>query len=546
MNGNATSKPNSGDEIPYPESTSVSDTEDGPPPGGMSKTAFRFRLYPSRKQERKLLGMVEAGRRLWNDALAHRKRRWEEERLSTSYSQQCWILTAERQNDPSLEELYAQAGQETLRRLDRAFKAFFEGRARYPKFKRFSESGSFTYPQAYHGSVKPDAVWKRLFLSKVGNVRVVFHREMPRSAKLKTCTVVRERNGEWYVCLVFENGDEAPLVPTKFTSPVGVDLGLKSLIATTDGVKVLHPQFLRKSERRLRRLQRSLSRTRKRSRNRERTRKSLAVQSAKVARQRKDFNHKLSAELVRNHDLVVFEDLRVRNLLRNHALAKSIADAGWSQLRGFSEYKAVRAAKLVVRVPQAYSTQECSFCGALNQVTLSVREFECGGCNRTLDRDFNAAWIVLKRGLTQVGQDMPELKPVETGPLPPRTTGAASPFEEAGTTRGENHATQQEARRWKPTTFSRGRMSHAHMSGCGDCGVCHLHATQEYERDSVVRHGWVLVQGEEELSVAITVGFEFGECNVLPAHRHGDIGPVLSSFDQVGAHGHLFQTLCMD
>ncbi|MDV3277132.1 MAG: transposase [Nitrososphaerales archaeon] len=409
------------------------------------KSAFRFRLYPNRKQGRKLVRMVEAGRQLWNDALAHRKRRWEEKRLSTSYSQQCWILTAERRTDPLLGELYSQAGQEILHRLDRAFEAFFEHRARYPRFKRFSESGSFTYPQAYKGSVKPDAVRKRLFLSKVGNVKAVFHRELPSTRKkLKTCTVVREPNGEWYASLVYEDDEEAPQLLTKIASPVGVDLGLKSLIATTDGVKISHPQFLRKAEKRLKRLQRELSRRQNNSQNRDKMRRLFAVQSSKVSRQRADFNHKVSAELVRKHDLIAFEDLKVRNMVRNHALAKSINDAAWNQLRLLTEYKSKRAGRLTVKVPPARSTQECYFCGTLNQVPLSVRTFDCRGCNRTLDRDFNAAWIVLKRGLAQVGQDMPELTPVENGPLPVPTTGRASPVEEAGTIRGEDHATQQE------------------------------------------------------------------------------------------------------
>ncbi len=402
--------------------------------GGM-KSAFRFRLYPGHKQERKLLRMVEAGRQLWNDALAHRKWRWEEKRLSTSYSQQCWILTAERRADSQLGQLYSQAGQEILHRLDRAFEAFFEHRARYPRFKKFSQSGSFTYPQAYNGSVKPDILRRRLFLSKVGNVKAVFHRGMPPSEKLKTCTVVREPNGEWYASLVYENDVQIPEPLKGFLSPVGIDLGLKSLIATTDGVKAPHPQFLRKAEGRLKRLQRNFSRTRKVSGNRDRARRLLAAQSSRVARQRRDFNHKLSAKLVREHDLVAFEDLKVRNMVRNHALAKSINDAAWNQLRLFTEYKSNRAGKLTVKVQAAYSTQECCFCGALNQVTLSIRTFDCRGCNRTLDRDFNAAWIVLKRGLAQVGQDMPELKPVETGPLPVPTTGRASLVEEAGTIR---------------------------------------------------------------------------------------------------------------
>jgi IS605 OrfB family transposase len=140
---------------------------------------------------------------------------------------------------------------------------------------------------------------------------------------------------------------------------------------------------------------------------------------------------------VRNHDLVVFEDLKVRNMIRNHARAKSIKDAAWSQLRNFTEYKVARKGGFVVNVSPAYSTQECYFCGTLNQISLSVRVFECEGCHRVLDHDFNAAWIVLKRGLAQVGQDMPDLKPVETGPLPVLTTGRASQVIEAGTTRPE-------------------------------------------------------------------------------------------------------------
>jgi len=155
---------------------------------------------------------------------------------------------------------------------------------------------------------------------------------------------------------------------------------------------------------------------------------------------------------VRDHDLIAFEDLKIRNMVRNHVLAKSIADAGWGQLRRFTEYKAIRVGKLVVSVRPAYSTQGCCLCGALNQVPLSLRSFACRDCKKMLDRDFNAARIVLKRGLAQVGLDRPELKPVETGPLLVPTTGRASPVGEAGTIRGENRATQQEARRWKPTT----------------------------------------------------------------------------------------------
>ncbi len=402
--------------------------------------ALRFRLYPDAGQEGRMLATLEACRRLWNDALAHRKRMWERDRKSTSYNLQAWILTAERKSDTELGEVYSQVAQDTLKRLDRAFRAFFEHRTRYPKLKKKKHSGSFAYPQAYNGSVKLDTLRQRLYLSKIGNVRAVFHRSLPRDATLKTCTVIHEPCGEWYVALVYE--DIVPLRDVEILfgrtrepilTPVGIDLGLKALIMTSDGIGVPHPKFLRNAERRLKGLQRAFSRKRRGSRNQAKARHRLAVQHAKVARQRADFNHKLSNQLVREHNLIGFEDLRIRNMVRNHALAKSISDAGWGQLVRFAEYEAAENGKLAVRVEPAYSTQECFCCGALNRVPLGTRDFVCVGCGTTLQRDHNAARIVLKRAVAKVGQGMPELKPVEIRPLPAQTTGPASQVVDAGT-----------------------------------------------------------------------------------------------------------------
>ena len=399
----------------------------------MSNTAFKFRLYPEPEQDKALSEMLEAARKLWNLALAHRRWRWEKFRQSTTYNLQQWILTEERKHDPELATLYSQAAQDVLHRLDKAFKAFFKGVAGHPKFKVFNGAGSITYPQAYNGCIKLEH--QRLNVSKIGRIPVVAHRDVPESG-LKTCTIEREADGSWYAVLTYETNQQVPVTVERFASPVGVDLGLKSLIATSDGEKIPHPQYLRKAERRLNRLQRSLSRKQKGSKNREKARHLLAVQHAKVARAREDFNHKLTTALVKNHDAVFFEDFKIKNMVKMRSLAKSINDAGWGQIRRFAKYKEERRGGIYEEVPAAYTTQDCIYCRFRNHIGLSVREFVCGGCGRFLDRDLHSASSVLARGLQKVGQDMPELKPVETRPPPIQPTGLASQAVEAGTIRG--------------------------------------------------------------------------------------------------------------
>jgi len=182
-----------------------------------------------------------------------------------------------------------------------------------------------------------------------------------------------------------------------------------------------------------------LSRKKKGSKNREKARHLVAVQHAKVRRQRENFNHVLSAAIVAEHDFVAMEDLRIRNMVKNRYLARSIHDAAWYQLKTFIDYKERRVGGLMQPVEPAYTSQDCFFCGARNDVAPGVRTFVCTGCGRTLDRDFNASWKVLQRGLQEVGQDMPEYTPVEIGPPPSQPTGLASLVAEAGTVRGELH-----------------------------------------------------------------------------------------------------------
>jgi putative transposase len=320
---------------PYTESECIKDKM-------TTRRVFRFRLYPSLEQEKRMFHIIETCRRLWNDALSHRRNRWEKEKSSTSYNMQQWILTGERKRDPELCELYSQVAQDFLHRLDNAFKSFFDHVSKSPKFKPFRQDGSFTYPQAYNGGVYLDG--GQIHFSKVGDVPIVIHRQAPVDGKLKICTVRREACGERYAILVYETDELLPAQKDIFESPIGIDVGLKSIITTSDGQKIEPPEFLRKAEKRLRRLQRSLSRKQKGSRNREKARHLVAVQHAKVARQRSNFNHVLSVRIVRAHDLVIMEDLRIKNMVRNRHLAKSTHDAAWYQLRAFIDYKEKRGA----------------------------------------------------------------------------------------------------------------------------------------------------------------------------------------------------------
>ena len=432
-------------------------------------TAFRFRLYPTRRQARKMEAVLETCRVLWNDALGERNERWRLEKKSTTYGDQSAVLTATKMHSPELRAVYSQALQNTLTRLDGAFKKFFAHETGHPRFKKKGECRSFTYPQASNGSVEPDVAGQRLHLSMVGGVRAVFHRDFP-SAGMKTCCVKRGADGRWHASLTFDE-EVVPLqnisIPRSWKAPVGIDLGLKSLIATSDGQKVEPQKFLRKAEEKVVKLQRNLSKKKKGSKNRGKAKLKLARQHSRVANQRMDFSQKLSTRLVRKHDLIGFEDLRIKNMIRNRSLAKSIHDAAWAQLVKFTEYKARRRGGEVVKVPARFSTQECFFCGTLNSVPLSVRQFTCRGCGMVLDRDVNSGRIVLVRMVAiKVGQDMssvtrsgdesrlqavPELMPVEAAT---RQTQVCQAVNEAGTICLEQRPG------WKPTALAVGGCHH--------------------------------------------------------------------------------------
>lgn len=284
-------------------------------------------------------------------------------------------------------QVHSQVLQNVLRRVEKSFDKFFTG-AGYPRFQGRNRYDSFTFPQS--GFKITDE--RKLKLSKIGEIKIVQHREI--EGTLKTCTIKRDVD-RWYVSFSCEMEPEV-LEPTG--QSVGIDVGLKSLVTLSTGEQVEPPKYLRQSEKKLVKAQRELSKKKKRSNNRDKQRVEVAKIHRKIRNQREDFNHKLSRELVYNYDTIVFEDLQIKNMVKNHNLAKSISDAGWSQLIQFTTYKAEYAGRIVDLVNPRNTSKTCSICGHIQSMSLSERTYKCL-CGNVMDRDHNAAINILNRAV---------------------------------------------------------------------------------------------------------------------------------------------------
>lgn len=347
--------------------------------------AFRYRIYPNSAQQHLLAVQFGHARFAYNWALAQRQEHYKQHGKGLSYyAIKRMVTDLKRQPDTAwLKEADSQVLQSKVADLDRAYVNFFEHRAKYPKFKKRHGQQSIRYPQRFKFN------GNRIFLPKVGWVKIVLHRAL--EGKPKNVTVSKTKSGEYYASVQCEMQVEKPVqsdLPT-----VGIDLGLKHFAVLSTGEKIEHPQYLRKSERKLKRLQRRLSRKKKGSANRDKARSRVARQSETVARQRKDFLDKLSYRMVTEHGLVKLETLNVHGMVRNHSLAKSISDSGWGAFGRMCEYKAPWHGSAVLRVGRFFpSSKLCHVCGLINEgLVLANRVWTCEGCGTEHDRDHNAA-----------------------------------------------------------------------------------------------------------------------------------------------------------
>lgn len=281
--------------------------------------------------------------------------------------------------------------QDVLLRLDKAYQAFFIKLAKFPRFKKQGKYNSFTYPQYGGFQFKRN----KLVLSFVGTVRIKMH-QIPVGT-LKTCTIIRDVD-QWYACMTTDDGVEF-IEKKPITNAIGVDLGLTKSVVLSTGEMMENPKPLKQSIRRIKDLQRSLARKQKNSKNREKTRTKLAKTWRRVRNQRRDYAHKISAKLAAKYDTIVFEDLKINNMVKNHSLASAIMDATWSKLRQLTAYKVERRGGNIIVVDPRGTSQKCSGCGCVVEKDLSVRVHRCPGCKLVIDRDHNAALNILKLGL---------------------------------------------------------------------------------------------------------------------------------------------------
>jgi putative transposase len=362
------------------------------------RKAYKFRLYPNRSQAEALDAMLEAHRRLYNLALRERRDVYEAEERSVTYGEQSGRFKETRKALPSFAATNFSSAQATLRRLDKAFKAYFRrvksGDAPgYPRFKPEGRFRTVEFPSYGDGCRLKDN--ERLYLQQIGHVKVKLHR--PIEGAIKTISLKRSCS-KWYIILSCDLGD-APEA-TADGPAVGIDLGLKSFLVTSDGKSVEPPHHYRKArEKKLRRAQRSLSRKKKGSSRRRKAREKVARLHEKTANQRRDFHHKEARKLVAAHGLIVHEALNVKGIART-PLAKSTHEAGWASFLNILSYKAEEAGTRVIAVDPRNTTQVCSSCAAMPEVrkTLSDRMHVCP-CGYAADRDVNAARNILKLGL---------------------------------------------------------------------------------------------------------------------------------------------------
>lgn len=354
---------------------------------------YKYRLYPTKKQFHLLDELLFQMQAVYNDALNERRWYWQRSRRSITYYDQWARLRDLRHESPDeMGMLNATSMQQMLRRVDKAYKAFYKGQRGHPRFKGRNRFKSVEYRHRDGCRLRDDS----LYVQNVGQVKVKLHRDIADGATI-TQVVIKRDAGKWYACLMLEMPDIA--IPVHTGPTVGIDVGISSLLALSDGTLINNPRWSKRALAKGRRLNRKLARQKRYGSGWRKTVQQIARNEEHIANQRRDFWHKTTRTLVNTHSAIAVENLPLAFMTRNGSLAQAAHDAGLGIFFDLLGYKAEETGSKVIKVDPKHTSQMCSGCGQIVAKGLSVRVHRCD-CGLVIDRDVNAARNIHALGLS--------------------------------------------------------------------------------------------------------------------------------------------------